>query len=198
MNIEIAIENLKKRGFEVCRFQNKVAAADYIVASVENTTVGMGGSKTLEAMGIYERLKKKNDVFWPWQDPKPETTTRAFKAKVYMTSANAIAESGEILNIDGRGNRVAATLYDKERVYIIVGINKFADDFDSALWRARNIAAPKNAQRLHSKTPCAVKGDKCYDCSGPDRICNGLVVLWEKMRGVGAIEVIVIDEELGF
>jgi hypothetical protein len=88
-------------------------------------------------------------------------------------------------------------MYGKERVYMVVGTNKFADNFDAALWRARNIAAPKNAQRLGMKTPCAVKADKCYDCSSPDRICSELSVFWTKPGGVGKIEIVIIDQELG-
>ena len=78
----------------------------------------------------------------------------------------------------------------------MIGKNKLAPTFEEALWRARNIAAPKNAQRLGKKTPCAVKGDRCYDCKSPDRICRGLVVNWGPMMGKEA-EVILVDEELG-
>ena len=107
-----------------------------------------------------------------------------------------MAETGEILNIDGTGNRVASTLYGHNKVYFIIGINKIAPDFESALWRARNIAAPKNAQRLNRNTPCAVKGDRCYDCKSPDRICRGLTVLWGPMMGMET-EIVLIDEPLG-
>ena len=100
--------------------------------------------------------------------------------------------------IDGTGNRVAATLYGRKKVYFIIGVNKIAPDFESALWRARNIASPKNAQRIGVRTPCAVKGDKCYDCSSPDRGCRALVVLWEKPRNVEVMEVLLIDQELGY
>jgi len=80
---------------------------------------------------------------------------------------------------------------------LVVGKNKLAENYDKALWRARNIAAPKNAQRLGAATPCAAKGDRCYDCKSPGRICKGLVVLWEK-PGKSDIEVVLIDQELGF
>ena len=119
-------------------------------------------------------------------------------ARVYLTSANGVAETGEIINIDGTGNRVAATLFHKDVVYIIIGTNKIAEDYDKALWRARNIASPKNAQRLGRKTPCAVRGDRCYDCRSAERICRGLVVLWEPLNGVKKTEVVIIDEALGY
>ena len=78
-----------------------------------------------------------------------------------------------------------------------MGRNKLAPDYDAALWRARNIAGPKNAQRLQKKTPCAVKGDKCYDCKSPERICSALVVYWRKPSSMD-FEVVLVDEDLGF
>ena len=92
--------------------------------------------------------------------------------------------------------RAPATLFGHEKVYFVIGRNKLAPTYDEALWRARNIAAPKNAQRLGKKTPCAVKGDRCYDCKSPDRICRGLVTLWGPMTGMEA-EVLLVDEDLG-
>ena len=93
---------------------------------------------------------------------------------------------------------MASTLFGHKKVYFIIGVNKIAPDFDSALWRARNIASPKNAQRLGRKTPCAVNADKCYNCSSPERICNGLVVLWQKMKGIKEMEVVIVNQELGY
>ena len=119
-------------------------------------------------------------------------------ADVYLLSANAIAENtGEILNIDGTGNRVASSLFGHRKVYLVAGRNKVSPDYDSALWRLRNVVAPKNAQRLGRKTPCAAKGDRCYNCDSPERICNGLVVLYKKMRAMD-MEVVLIDQELGY
>lgn len=133
----------------------------------------------------------------PRDTSQEETYRKAERADVYLSSVNAIAETGEILNIDGTGNRVAATLYGHKKLYLVTGINKIAADYDAALWRARNIASPKNAQRLQKKTPCALRGDKCYDCSSPDRICRGLVVLWEPVKGIGETEVVLIGETHG-
>ena len=92
---------------------------------------------------------------------------------------------------------MAGTLFGHRKVWFVVGRNKLAPTYEEALWRARNIAAPKNAQKLHKKTPCAVRADRCYDCKSPDRICRGLVVLWEAISGM-EMEVVLIDEELGF
>ena len=118
-------------------------------------------------------------------------------AQIYFSSVNGLAETGEIINIDGTCNRVASILFGHEKVYLLVGENKIAKDYDSALWRARNIAAPKNAQRMKAKTPCAIKGDKCYNCESPNRICRELSVLWgAPLRS--NFEIILIHEELGF
>ena len=122
----------------------------------------------------------------------------AAAAPVYLTSVNALAETGELMNIDGTGNRVASTIFGHEEVYFIVGVNKLAPDYDAALWRARNVASPKNAQRLGRKTPCAVKGDRCYDCDSPERVCGSLVTLWRKPGGIGRMEVVLVEEDLGY
>ena len=108
-----------------------------------------------------------------------------------------ISETGEIVNIDGNGNRVSSTLYGHQKVYFLVGVNKVAPDFEAALWRARNVAAPKRAQSMGCRTPCAAKADRCYDCKSPERICRGLVVLWKPMMGMEA-EVVLVDEDLGY
>lgn len=92
---------------------------------------------------------------------------------------------------------MSSSLYGHKRVWFVVGSNKIAPTYDEALWRARNIAAPKNAQRLGVKTPCAVNGDRCYDCKSPQRICRGLVVLWEAIRSCET-EVVLVDEPLGY
>ena len=170
MTLESAKKNLEARGFRVQVFSSGKEAAAYLDAAVDGTAVGFGGSITLQELG-----------------------------PVYITSANALAETGEIINIDGVGNRAASTLYGHQKLYFVVGRNKLAPTYEEALWRARNIAAPKNAQRLGRKTPCAIKGDRCYDCKSPERICRGLVVLWEPMMGMEqTTEVLLVDEELGF
>lgn len=108
-----------------------------------------------------------------------------------------MAETGEIINIDGNCNRVASIFYGHKKVYLVIGENKLEKDYDSALHRARNIASPLNAKRVGAKTPCAVKGDKCYDCKSPERICRGLSVLWG-IPMTGEFEVILVHEELGY
>ena len=192
-------QNLEARGFRVSVFATAAEAADYLDSAVDNTSVGFGGSVTLEQMGLYERLERHDRVNWHWRPTVDGADARqaAMTAEHYITSVNGLAETGELINIDGTGNRVASTLYGHKKVWFVVGRNKLAPTYEEALWRARNIAAPKNAQRLGRKTPCAVKADHCYDCKSPERICRGLVVLWEAI-GSMEMEVVLVDEALGY
>lgn len=187
--------NLEQRGFAVSCFATAEEAMDYLDQKLDGKTIGIGGSVTVREMGLDRRLETHNEVVWHW---KRGTLQDAANTQVYLTSVNGLAETGEIINIDGTGNRVASAIFGHEEVYYIVGRNKLAPDYDKALWRARNISAPKNAQRLERKTPCAVKADKCYDCKSPERICRALTVLWEAPNGIGRSEVVLIDQELGF
>ena len=189
---------LERRGYTVRTFATAAEAAAYLDGAIDGKTVGFGGSATLDALGVYDKLAVHNTVIWHWKQEADAARKAAMQTQVYLTSANGLAESGEIVNIDGTGNRVASTIFGHEEVYFLVGSNKIAPDYDAALWRARNVASPKNAQRLGKKTPCAVRGDKCYDCKSPERICRALAVLWEKPTGIGRAEVVLIDEPLGY
>lgn len=192
--------NLEEKGYDVRVFENKELAAEYIDEQINQSIVGIGGSVTISKMNLFSMLSKHNTVYW--HDEKPEdmsvmeTRTAATRADVYISSVNGISENGEIVNIDNTGNRVAAISYGPSKVYLVVGKNKITQNLDTAIFRARNIAAPLNAQRLKKKTPCAVKADKCYDCKSPERICRNLSILWNKP--IGMYEVILIDENLGY
>ena len=192
---------LEARGFKVSAFPTAAEAARYLNGQIDGVSVSFGGSVTLEQMGLFESLGQHNEVLSHWHVPAgkdpAEIRAKAMTTEVYLTSANGLAETGEIVNIDGTGNRVSGMLFGHKKVYFVVGSNKLAHDYDGALWRARNIAAPKNAQRLGTRTPCAARGDRCYDCKSPQRICRGLVVLWEAMKGCET-EVVLVDEELGY
>lgn len=193
-------ENLRKRGIVLKVFDTKEDAASYLTQAIKGKTVGFGGSMTLEEMGLYEKLKPANTLYWHWRQEMTgdEAKAKAYTADVYVTSLNGVAETGELVNIDGSGNRVAATLTKHERLYFVVGENKIAPDLHRAIDRARNIASPLNAQRLHRKTPCAVKADHCYDCKSPERICRTLNIIWEKPMQVERCELILIRENLGY
>jgi len=197
VDIEKTIANLKARHFEVSHFATKEEAAEYLCGEIKNTTVGIGGCKTADQMGIYELLQAQdNEVFWHWKQQGYEVLLKENDAEVFISSANAISEDGQIINIDGRGNRLAGLCFGKKRVYIVAGTNKICPDFESAVYRARNTAAVQNVGRFDIKTPCKLDG-KCHDCKSPQRVCNAMLVLWGPMMDMQKIEVVLIDEELG-
>lgn len=193
-DIEKLRRNLEDNGFATSYFETAEEAARYLDGKLDGKTIGIGGSMTAQQMGLDKLLPSNNTVHWHWLGG---TAQDAAKAQVYISSVNGLAETGEIVNIDGTGNRVVGTICGHEALYLLVGVNKIAPDYDQALWRARNIAAPKNAQRLKRKTPCAEKGDRCYNCNSPERICRALTVLWKKPNGIPYAEVILINQELG-
>lgn len=193
--------NLEARGFAVSCFEAASKAVEYLNGVIDGATVGIGGSMTVKEMGLYERLKEHNAVSWHLLPSEGKSTfdviAEANASDIYISSVNGLAETGEIINIDGTCNRIATILYGHKKVYLIAGVNKLAPDYDSALHRARNIAAPLNAKRLNKRTPCAVNADRCYDCESPERICRGLSVLWEK-PGRGEYEIVLVNEKLGY
>ena len=200
MEMEKIVRALKSRKFDVTQFATRQEAADYLCSQIHGKTVGMGGSKTLDELNIYDRLTEDNTVYWHWREPGIPTLDKALTAEVYLSSANAITEQGEILNIDGRGNRLAAMVYGPGKdIYIVAGVNKIEPDFDAALFRARNTAAVQNMGRFAGTQPCQSEkaGGRCYDCRAKDRGCNALLVLWGKMFDMQKIEVVLIEEELG-
>ena len=188
-------KNLAGRGFSVKTFSTGAEAAAYLDGAIDGKSVGFGGSMTIQELGLHDKLASHNDVHWHWTNG-PAERAAAMGAQVYITSVNGLAETGELINIDGAGNRVAGTLFGHEKVYFIVGRNKLAPTYDQALWRARNIAAPKNAQRLNCKTPCAVTG-QCADCHSPARVCC-TTTIHQFQRVKGRIKVLLVGEPLGF
>ena len=195
MDMEKTIRNLELRGFAVQHFATGAEAADYLCAQIRDTTVGIGGCKTADQLGLYEKLSERNTVYWHWRVPGWETLDKANHAAVYITSANAMTEDGQILNIDGRGNRLAGQVFGRKKVYYVVGSNKICPDFESALYRARNTAAVENCKRFPNKPPCQTD-DQCHDCRSPERICRALLVTWMPMMDMET-EVILIDEAYG-
>ena len=200
MDFTAVSEALRARGFAVSCFARADEAAAYLNAQIDHQTVGLGGSITIEQMGLYDSLAAHNDVHWHWRVPEggsaAEEIAHAATAQVYLCSVNGLSANGEIVNIDGNANRVSAALYGHKRVFFLAGANKIAPDYDAALDRARNIAAPLNAQRLGLSTPCTKTGH-CHDCRHPQRICRALSVLWEAPRST-QFEVVLVDEPLGY
>ena len=199
MDKEKVLQSLEKKGYDVSWFDTKKEAVSYLESLFDGTTIGFGDSVTFTQLGLYNALSKKNTVHDPNQwhgDEFLEVAKKAYNTDYFFTSVNAISEDGVIVNIDGTGNRVGASLFGNKKVYYVLGVNKFAENIDKAIWRARNIAAPLNAQRIEYKTPCAVKGDHCYDCKSPDRICNALLIQYHRMTDTPT-EIIIINENLG-
>ena len=203
MNFDTVKKNLEKRGFSVSVFETGKEAVDYLNCEIDGKSIGFGGSQTIKELGVFDSLSEHNEVWWHGKGVQlkeygAETVMKnAMTTDIYITSVNALSEQGEIINIDGRCNRISAMLFGHKKVYFLVGKNKIAETYEKAFWRARNIAAPKNAQRLGMNTPCAKEGDKCYDCSSPDRICRGFLTLTMPPMGLET-EVVLINEELGY
>ncbi|MDA3076228.1 lactate utilization protein [Campylobacter sp. JMF_04 NA10] len=201
MNFDKITKNLEKLGYKVSVFESKEKAVEYLNIYIHDVSVGFGGSMSVKEMGLYESLREHNETYWHWLLDKnlsvDETRKKALTTDVYISSVNGISEDGEIINIDGTGNRIAAICYGHKKVYFIVGKNKIAPDFDSAMSRARNIAAVKNTNRFKSKTPCVANGDKCYDCKSKERMCRGFSIFYYPPYGC-EYEVILINENLGF
>ena len=139
------------------------------------------------------------DVAWHWkEEDQLAARMRAMTTDAYVCSANAIAETGEIVNIDGMGNRIAATTFGHKRLYIVAGKNKVCPDLESAIHRARNVAAPLRARSMGMNTPCTRSEElKCCDCSAAERVCCAMTILMHKMMGMDKCELILIDQDLG-
>lgn len=194
------LENLRRREIDAVYFDTKEEAAAWLSDTVTGRRVVFGGSKTLEAMGLYERLGQNNDVFWHWVTNDRAAQHAAESAcEVYFTSVNACAETGELVNIDGRANRVATSVYGPKETYLVFGINKIAPTLETAILRARNFAAPKNALRFTDSTPCARSGGSlCGDCASKERICRVMNIIMAKPFGLEKMTAVVIGEVLGY
>ena len=200
MDIGKLRQAFKQKGYRFRYFESAQECCAQLDCEIDGKTVGFGDSQTLFDMGLYEKLALHNTVYSPMHPQNGEDFYAAAKkcidTQVYLVSVNGAAETGEMVNIDGFGNRVSSSLYCHDKIYFVFGVNKIMPTLQQAIDRARNIAAPKNAKRLGKKTPCAVNGDRCYDCKSPERICRGLVVHWGPMMGM-EMEVVLVDENLG-
>lgn len=197
MNIEKTLQSLKDRRIDAAYYATAKEALSALCAEVQGKKVVFGGSVTLKEIGAFEALRENNQVYWHWMERSEGQRVIECEAQVYIASVNGLAETGEIVNIDGTCNRVANAMYGFETVYYVVGINKLAPDLHAAIERARQVAAPLNAKRLGLKTPCAVDG-KCHDCRSYDRICNVMSITMGKPGGVKRCKVLLVGETLGY
>lgn len=203
MKINRTIEALKKNNINGYYAKNRdevIKLIEDIVA--EGSKVAVGGSETLSELGVLEHLRSGRYDFLDRYKAEltPEEVTNIFKqsflADAYLSGCNAITENGELYNVDGNGNRVAAMLYGPDKVIVICGVNKIVKDVDEAIKRNRAISAPMNAKRLKRKTPCAKVG-YCMDCNSPERICNEYTLI-KKQRLPERMHVIFLNENLGY
>lgn len=200
---QLALTALKANGFEVIYADNSKEALDKVMFLIpKEAKVGIGGSVTVRDIGLVEAIEKQNNtIFMDWGKPielkeKLKVRKESLTSDVYLTSSNAITLQGQLVNIDGTGNRVSAMVFGPKKVIIIAGANKLVDTIDEALARIRNIAGPLNGKRLNLNTPCALTG-KCTDCNSPDRMCRITVIL-EKKPNLSDITIVLVGENLGY
>ena len=182
------VESLKKRGFEAEYAASREDAVSLVLAEAVNArSVGWGGSETVKELGLREAMA----------DAGKDIRDHQLEMDLFLLSANAVTLDGRIVNIDGRGNRVAASIAGPKRVVYLIGRNKIVDGgIDAAIDRVKRFACAPNCRRLGKRTPCAETGI-CADCDSPDRICKVMAVFDRKPTGISA-KVIVVDSDLGY
>lgn len=200
---DATVKNLEKHGFEAKWFPTKAAAADFVMEQVKDcATIGVAGTHTVRALGIFGPLSqagKKLFDHWELTPGTPEELAcRKDQARVdaFLSSANAVTMTGEIVNRDGCGNRINAMTFGPGKVIIVVGRNKIVSDLDAAIARIEEVAGPIRAMSLKRKTPCVATG-YCMDCDSPERICRITSIIHRKPLFTH-ITVVIVDEDLGY
>jgi L-lactate utilization protein LutB len=201
--VEKTLSSLEKNGFKTKDVNDREEALRWLLSNIPpDAEVGVGGSVTLREVGIVKALEERgNVVYQHWKkglssQERGEIRKRQLTSDIFLTSSNAVTEEGELVNVDGGGNRVAAMIYGPGQVIVVIGINKITGDLEDALNRVMNVAAPMNCKRLGRKTPCAETG-RCEDCDVPDRICN-ITTIIERGSSISDVTVLVVRESLGF
>lgn len=213
--IKALCEALQKNNINALYFENSLEAIGHLKNTLKRgAVISSGGSVTLNDTDILELIKGKDYNYL--DRGKPGITIEEAKAvyknildaDYYFCSANAVTKKGEIVNVDGYGNRITASIFGPEKVYIVIGTNKIVNDLNEAFLRIKTIAAPKNAVRLNCSTPCAKLG-KCVSlvncdnpgvtdgCDSPQRICRDYLIIG-KQKNADRINVIIINKELGY
>lgn len=199
---DTAVKNLQKRGFAAYSCDNAAAAAELALSLIPGGhVVAWGGSMTVAATGLLDKVRKEYAVIdrdtADNAEERVEMMRKALLCDTFLMSSNAVSEDGQLVNIDGNGNRCAALVYGPKQVIVIVGINKIVKTVHDAVARARNTAAPINAQRFAGlNTPCQKTG-ACMDCLSENCICNQIVIT-RRCQPQGRIKVIVVGEALGY
>lgn len=195
-------EALNKRYFEAYYCPDRAAAVEKVLELISpEDTVSWGGTTTVDELGVKEALRQRGQAVIDRDTAKDaqerqQMLKQALTCDTFLMGSNAISADGQLVNIDGTGNRVAALCFGPTQVVVVAGMNKVAGDLDGAMRRAREVAAPMNAQRFPLKTPCVANG-LCGDCKGPDSICAQIVTT-RLCKPAGRIKVVLVGEDLGF
>lgn len=202
-NVEVTIDALNKKGFKAVCMKDAESAVSHVLGLLgEKDVLGIGGSLTLDEIGLLDALLEKDYTIYSssaakkiGMDPN-EARKLAMDADVYLSSTNGVTMEGDLINIDAIGNRVAGMFYGPKKVIIVTGKNKITANPHTAVLRIKNDVSPRNAKRLGLDTPCTVTG-KCEECRSPQRICNVTTRIhcppWGK-----EIHIVIIDEDFGF
>ncbi|MFQ9194685.1 MAG: lactate utilization protein [Candidatus Gastranaerophilaceae bacterium] len=195
---QVVIKGLQSRnmtGYYAADKEEALAQALKLIG--EESSVAMGGCESAHEIGLVKALQEGNYQYIDRSKMSPrDGLLAAYDADVFLSSVNAMTSDGVLVNIDGNSNRVSCIAQGPKKVIFIVGMNKVCSDLDEAMKRARNVAAPANAQRFDVKTPCKVSG-KCFDCKSPDTICCQFLIT-RYSRHEGRIHVILVNDTLGF
>lgn len=196
------IEKFHERGIDGCYCDSKEEALEIIKSSLPpKCSISWGGSETLKEIGLFEIIGNPEYTLYDRKTAETKEEEKELYRNIatcdyYFMSSNAITLDGELVNIDGNGNRVACLIYGPEHVVIVAGMNKIVPDVETAVKRIQNTAAPINGVRLNTKTPCASTGH-CHNCLSSGCMCCELVVT-RKSRTTNRIKVILVGEELGY
>ena len=200
---EKCVKNLIKHRFDAHCVETAADAKEMILEMTKDfETFGFGGSATINSLDIKKELKSQGKILFDHNDEtlsfeeKLEYRKKQVACDCFLLSANGIAETGEIVNVDGVGNRTNAMTFGPRKVIIVTGVNKLTPDLHSAIRRIKEIAAPMRAKSLGVETPCADTGI-CVDCNAPMRICNITAILHRKPM-MTDVTVIIVNQELGY
>jgi len=198
-----AVEKLVAHDFKAIYVKTKAEAVQEVLKQITpNKKIGIGGSLTLRELGILEKLEAQGyTVYNHWKpglsrESMLEIRKSQMTSDLFLSSVNALTLNGELVNIDGIGNRVNSSVFGPGKVILVAGHNKIVDDVQEGIKRIKNVAAPLNARRLNIDVPCAKLG-KCVDCNSPNRICR-VIVIHERKPSLTDMFIILVGEELGF
>ncbi len=202
VKVSKVVDTLTRHGIKARYVATTSEARDIVLALAQpGQAVGIGGSQTIAALELNQILAEKGcTVLDHNRAPSREEATamrhEQLRCDLFLCSTNALTEKGQLVNVDGVGNRVGAMIFGPKKVVVVAGVNKIVPDLDAAFERIRTVAAPKNAQRLQRKTPCGEVG-RCMDCNSQERLCNVFTII-ERRPSLTDLEVILVGEELGY